>query len=954
MAESTVEMDDLKGTLRVDSFDDEKYSSFHKSNEITETIYDEQVNEDINGIVEKDTWSKKWTRIVKKVHVPIMKSILFFTKIASKYPKQTICAVTLLSFSLVVIGLFTNFNVDVDEDVLWTPMQSKPIQYMNWIQDDSNYPTEPRYFVLFFHSNGENVLGYDQVQKVFQAVDVVRNQTKYHDICSKYGNYVGDVATNVESNRTCSIHGIVEFWNSSTSIFEARSLSDDDVVKSMSATTYPDGTPVPTDSIIGYVERNESDNTLSYAKSYTVAIALPEIDDEASIIEAEDDFVDAVLALNSIWMASGNSTFQVTVQAESSFGNEFSRAILSDIPLIPIVFIIMSIFTCTVFWKYDRVESRTLLGFLAVCSVFLSIMSGYGLLFIIGTPFTSMTQILPFVVFGIGLDDTYIIMGSYLRTDRSKSPEERVRITMEDIGISITLTSLTTIVAFALGCSSSIPAVRWLCLYASPTVAFVYIYQITFVVAFIILDERRITARKRDCCFCIKAKHLETGEDMNHSGSNGQVEFNNKEEDKLTTMDRVMILYAETLLRPISKVIVLVSASVIFGLCAWSTTKLTQEFKFTDVLPSDSYVTDFTLASDEYSQRSFLELGVYFRNVDQSDESIRAQMEQYVADLVGMDSITSQPDRFWVRDFNGFINESSTLRELDFSQQLTAFLNNSVYYDQYKDDIVLDNAGMITTSRCFLNIDNVDFQDVKVQVNAMDEQLEVTKQQPINNGMEDYVFFNYDGIHNIWQFYSQSVYELTLNTVIGVASVTILAFLLIPHWSAAVFVLPITCVLYVDILGFMQWLGVHINAVSYVAMVMSIGLVVDFIMHVLLRYYECHGNRREKTIELLRTMGSSVLVGGISTFLGTLPLAFSTSQIFTTIFITFLALVLFGVTHGLVVMPVLLSMLGPEEQVTTSMVAVHQKPPSNERSRQDLDGKSLRKESELSSDEIEL
>jgi hypothetical protein len=50
--------------------------------------------------------------------------------------------------------------------------------------------------------------------------------------------------------------------------------------------------------------------------------------------------------------------------------------------------------------------------------------------------------------------------------------------------------------------------------------------------------------------------------------------------------------------------------------------------------------------------------------------------------------------------------------------------------------------------------------------------------------------------------------------------------------------------------------------------------------------------------------------------LGTLPLAFSTSDIFTTVFIAFLALVLLGVSHGLILLPVLLSLMGPEECIS--------------------------------------
>jgi Niemann-Pick C1 protein len=49
-------------------------------------------------------------------------------------------------------------------------------------------------------------------------------------------------------------------------------------------------------------------------------------------------------------------------------------------------------------------------------------------------------------------------------------------------------------------------------------------------------------------------------------------------------------------------------------------------------------------------------------------------------------------------------------------------------------------------------------------------------------------------------------------------------------------------------------------------------------MHVLLHFESHREAARKKTVEMLRTMGASVLIAGISTFLRTLPLAFSTSR----------------------------------------------------------------------------
>jgi uncharacterized membrane protein YdfJ with MMPL/SSD domain len=83
-------------------------------------------------------------------------------------------------------------------------------------------------------------------------------------------------------------------------------------------------------------------------------------------------------------------------------------------------------------------------------------------------------------------------------------------------------------------------------------------------------------------------------------------------------------------------------------------------------------------------------------------------------------------------------------------------------------------------------------------------------------------------------------------------------------------------------------------------------------MHILLRYYESKCNTREERVkDALGTLGISILIGGLSTFLGVLPLAFSSSAILRTVFTAFFALVTLGLTHGLILLPVILSIWGP-------------------------------------------
>jgi Patched family len=107
-------------------------------------------------------------------------------------------------------------------------------------------------------------------------------------------------------------------------------------------------------------------------------------------------------------------------------------------------------------------------------------------------------------------------------------------------------------------------------------------------------------------------------------------------------------------------------------------------------------------------------------------------------------------------------------------------------------------------------------------------------------------------------------------------------------------------------------MGLHINSLTYVIICMAIGLLVDFLVHILLRWYETDGTTRtEKLADTLQTMGASIFIGGATTFLGVVPLVLSSTHIFMTVFWAFLAIVVLGFTHGLILLPAVLSVIGP-------------------------------------------
>jgi len=498
---------------------------------------------------------------------------------------------------------------------------------------------------------------------------------------------------------------------------------------------------------------------------------------------------------------------------------------------------------------------------------------------------------------------------AYERADRSKDAAARVHDTIEEVGISIFMTTATSFTAFALGCISSIPAIRWLCLYAFSTIAIDFVYQITFFIALVVLDEERIKNRRRDCLICCKV--VKPPEDEAIDATDTDPEDASTAEGHL--VERILAWYADKLLVPWVKGLVLAGFAALFAFCAYNTSQQQLKFDFTSILPSDSYIISFTNDLSDYSERQGLSPYIYFRFVDQSDPIVHAQMKAFVTDIVSMDTISDPPFHFWLRDYYAYMAENeAALAGLDFNQTLHRFLDDPQYSD-HGDSIIFDADGRIEASRTLVHMDNVQLTDIDDILNALRSQRQVSSEQTVNRNGGSWAFFTFDAMYSLWEFLSVTADELRLTTVIGVVAVSALSILFIPHWSGVVFLAPLTVVLYIDLMGFLQVAGVYINGMTYVALVMSIGLLVDYVMHITLRYYEsAEVGREEKTKDALRTMGASVLLGGISTFLGVLPLLLSSSDVINTIFMTFIGVVTLGIAHGLILLPVLLSLFGPE------------------------------------------
>jgi len=77
---------------------------------------------------------------------------------------------------------------------------------------------------------------------------------------------------------------------------------------------------------------------------------------------------------------------------------------------------------------------------------------------------------------------------------------------------------------------------------------------------------------------------------------------------------------------------------------------------------------------------------------------------------------------------------------------------------------------------------------------------------------------------------------------------------------------------------------------------------------------------RQRMISALDEVGGAVLLGGMTTFVGVLPLAFASSFIYRVFFRLFFAIVSLGILHGFVVVPCLIVCIPPAPHVNPKAI----------------------------------
>ncbi|CAM9710197.1 unnamed protein product, partial [Ectocarpus sp. 4 AP-2014] len=683
---------------------------------------------------------------------------------------------------------------------------------------------------------------------------------------------------------------------------EASVTSDGDVLEAVNVEAFPDGFPVNQQALFGNGIVYDDYGNISGAKAIIQGYALAsDPDDDADINKEVFDWNEA--AGEDKLEASTDDfadVFQLFYLTSRSFDDALEESVSGEIFLYIATYVIMVLFVMVALGRCctGPVERRSWLGVGGIVLVVAAGLAAYGLNSGFGVPFTSLSQILPFILVGIGVDDMFVIVAAYDHTDHALPVEERVALGVKRCGVSVTYTSLTNFFAFLLGAQSSLPAVQYFCLYAATAILFDFFLQaranammMTAFVALLTMDANRQKAGKIDWCCCFTSpKHLEKQQRLQKESSiqrevnprstyrdiatdgggggtdglqtRGKVDFK-AEVYELSKFGRfVKEKFSPCILSGTGKALVLLSSAWLLAAGIYGVTQATQGFDVLDLAPDDHYARDYTAMARSYNMdilEWYVPMRVYTREVDYPDVAVQAEMQSTDVLLLENEFVEGPVDS-WLTSFIGWAESSDTYSaNVGTSGEHAVYEDRATFYTalsaftedganaRFLEDVIFNDDGTIKISRSDMFL--VGLTDTEKNVDALRGTREVVDQSAL-----DPAPFAYSEVFVSSEQFVVIYGELMSSFGLALAAVFALSLLVLGKVAVVVLVCVTLAIVDAELLGFVYHYGLDVNSITVIQLIMAVGLVVDYMVH-LVHYFLQQDPRTPKDVRIADALG---------------------------------------------------------------------------------------------------
>ncbi|XP_072939386.1 patched domain-containing protein 3-like [Epargyreus clarus] len=893
---------------------------------------------------------------VSTIFVHFVESV-FFTLgiIVAKHPWRTI-TITWIFVLLSCIGLL-RFYIEKNPMNLWVPPESDFYQDTNWYIN--KFGSNFRFQKILITAN--NILDPDTLMTVknitseINALQITYENKTYSvkDLCYKVPvvklftsngkrSDNNSSSNSVQNNNTendyvdltlwvddeyycnflesfslaCLQYDILDLWENDPNVI--KNLTKHDIIRKLNDVKINPvtGHPVDYTTLLGGIQRDESGDVVtakSLLTTWYTHVNMSEVDlNEVGNLVGTEDWVSVPLAMweskflsKIIHISSMTKSYSIYFEAGRSFADISGESMFCELDKLYIGIALMFIYVVCAISRFNWVEIRLTLGSVGLLNVGMAYISAVAWCSIIGIPFGPVHSSLPFLLMGLGVDDMFVMNACWkiVTTEQShKSLPYKVGLMLKHAGVSIIITSFTDIVALLIGAITILPSLKSFCIYAAIGVFFIFCYSVTFYVAVFTLDQRRIQTKRNGFLFCYQ--HNE--------------EFPISTD--ITIFQKVLSKFYKQIVftRP-GKFISIMFTLMVTGFSIKSLLQLEQRFDPKWFIPDGNYYKDFLNAHESFYPTQGYPAVIFLGEMDYKREFPQLynvvqtfKNESYVNDLV---TWVEPFHRYVKTNYNRDLKNSSSVTNLEFNNYLSRFLN-SPFGGRYQINFRFTQplhcgsaVSNITASSLMFTF--LKFAGPDEYIPAMNQAKKLIKSANITSG---------DGYRSVWsKVFANWVtdeiiaVEVERNIELALLCVMMCTVILITNLQMCLWIFICVLLTIVNVLGWMQVWGMTVDIVCCIGLELAIGLCVDYSAHVGHTFLTINeGSRNDRAYKTVMSIGTAVLLGGGSTLLSLSLLSMSKAYTFQSFFKIFLLVIIFGLFNGLIFLPVVLSLVGPD------------------------------------------
>lgn len=502
---------------------------------------------------------------------------------------------------------------------------------------------------------------------------------------------------------------------------------------------------------------------------------------------------------------------------------------------------------------------------------------------------------------GIGVDDMFIMLANWQQTNVRDSVAKRMGDTYKEAAMSITITTLTNVLGFYIGLTSDFASVRIFCLYTSTALIFCFLYNISFFGGFLALNGRR-EAGNRHWLSCLRIpRKSPVGRSKAYAVccTGGDFDWQTGTENEHPVNHFFKKYYGPILTKTPAKVCVMFLYLGYLAAGIYGCFLLEQGIEMKHLAADDSYVIDFYDEENKYfSSYGPNVMVVVTEEFPYWDKSRRSELGRCMEDFNKLDFVDKDLYTSWLDSYVTFTEQTGqdVDNETIFKTKLPDFFK---LFPDFEQDVNI-TTGTIIASRFFVQTRNVVNATTEIRMfNELKDTAEYCRAAKLLVFHPMFIYFDQ---------YTVIVSSTVQNVAITAVVMLVISLLLIPNPLCSLWVTFSIGSVITGVTGFMALWNVNLDSISMIILVVCIGFTVDFSAHISYSFVSSKKETaNERAIDALFCLGYPILQGALSTIIGVLVLAGSKNHIFRTFFKIMFLVMVFGLLHGIVFIPVFLT-----------------------------------------------